>query len=33
VVDGGTDLVDADYFSLSRFEGISEGHGLPADNV
>jgi glycine/D-amino acid oxidase-like deaminating enzyme len=33
VVDGGTDLVDADYFSLSRFEDDPGGHGLPADNV
>ncbi|MEF8841503.1 MAG: FAD-binding oxidoreductase [Haloarculaceae archaeon] len=33
VVDGGTDLVDASYFSLSRFEEDLEGHGLPADNV
>ena len=33
VVDGGTDLVDASYFSLSRFEEDPEGHGLPADNV
>jgi glycine/D-amino acid oxidase-like deaminating enzyme len=33
VVDGGTDLVDATYFSLSRFEEDPEGHGLPADNV
>jgi glycine/D-amino acid oxidase-like deaminating enzyme len=33
VVDGGTDLVDADYFSLSRFEDDPAGHGLPADNV
>jgi glycine/D-amino acid oxidase-like deaminating enzyme len=33
VVDGGTDLVDASYFSLSRFDEDPEGHGLPADNV
>ncbi|MFC6939047.1 NAD(P)/FAD-dependent oxidoreductase [Salinirubellus sp. GCM10025818] len=33
VVDGGTDLVDASFFSLSRFEDDSTGHGLPADNV
>jgi glycine/D-amino acid oxidase-like deaminating enzyme len=33
VVDGRTDLVDASYFSLSRFEADPEGHGLPADNV
>jgi glycine/D-amino acid oxidase-like deaminating enzyme len=33
VVDGGTDLVDADYFSLSRFDEDPAGHGLPADNV
>ena len=33
VVDGGTALVDADYFSLSRFEEDPAGHGLPADNV
>jgi glycine/D-amino acid oxidase-like deaminating enzyme len=33
VVDGSTDLVDASYFSLSRFEADPAGHGLPADNV
>ena len=33
VVDGGTDLVDPSFFSLSRFEDDSTGHGLPADNV
>lgn len=33
VVDGDTDLVDVDYFSLDRFEDDPEGHGLPADNV
>jgi len=33
VVDGGTDLVDADYFSLSRFDEDPRGHGPPADSV
>ncbi|WP_336036216.1 NAD(P)/FAD-dependent oxidoreductase [Halobacterium yunchengense] len=33
VVDGDTDLVDADYFALDRFDEHPEGHGKPADNV
>ena len=33
VVDGNTDLVDADYFALDRFEDDPEGHGMPADNI
>lgn len=33
VVDGDTDLVDADYFALDRFEDDPEGHGMPADNI
>lgn len=33
VVEGDTDLVDADFFSLDRFEDDPSGHGLPADNI
>lgn len=33
VVDGGTDLIDAEYFSLSRFEGNSRGHGNPENSA
>jgi glycine/D-amino acid oxidase-like deaminating enzyme len=31
VVDGGTDLVDVDFFSLDRFEDDPHGHGKPDD--
>ncbi len=33
IADGGTDLVDVDYFSLDRFEESNEGHGRPADKI
>lgn len=33
VVDGETDLVDASYFALGRFEDDPEGHGAPTDNI
>lgn len=33
LVDGGTDLVDVDYFALGRFDEDPEGHGMPADNI
>jgi len=33
VVDGETDIVDASYFSLDRFDENPEGHGLPADSI
>lgn len=33
IVDGGTDLFDLEYFSLDRFDGAPDGHGLPEDNA
>ena len=33
VLEGESDLVDLEYFSLERFEEKPTGHGLPADNI
>ena len=33
LLDGETDLVDAGYFSLDRFEGDSRGHGSPRESA
>lgn len=33
LVEGDTDLVDREYFSLERFDDDPAGHGRPADNI
>ncbi|MFP8890311.1 NAD(P)/FAD-dependent oxidoreductase [Natrialbaceae archaeon A-CW2] len=33
VLEGGSDMVDLEYFSLERFADDPDGHGLPMDNI